>query len=413
MNSWGWVFWLSANGVYLGLDMLLLQGIRRWVRPPQTAKVPQSPGHAWPRITVLVAARNEEKHLPALIDDLRRQDYPGPPLQFLIADDRSEDGTAAILAQAAAADPRFETVRIDTCPPGLSPKKHALSRAVAKATGEWIATTDADCRVASGWLRSLVADAGPEVGMRIGLSRYLTAAPPRKSQAVQDMEFLSYGIVGAGLLGLGFPVHANANNLAYRRAAYDEAGGMDAHRDIVSGDDDFLLQAIHATGRWSIEFSSDPESAVQTRPPETWQEFWQQRRRWASKCVFYGWKQKIFLSLIFAYYAAILATALASPWSTAARWAFGVGFTAKTLADGGVMWAGHRWLRAPLRLWAFFPTALLHIPLILGATLWGTFRGFVWKDGRVDARLTPTGSGLEPVASEPCPPSPQPAATRL
>jgi cellulose synthase/poly-beta-1,6-N-acetylglucosamine synthase-like glycosyltransferase len=385
-----WGIWVFVNLAYLFLDFLLLKGLRRWMPPKGAFNPDKQPGHpTFPSVTVLIAARNEETVLPALLKDLAAQEYPGPTPQFLIVDDRSTDSTPRLLEAASQSDSRFEWIRIDQCPPGISPKKHALGQALSQAKGDWILTTDADCRMGPFWVKSFLLGLKPKVGMRVGLSCYEASIPKRWGQGIQDMEFVSYGIVGAGLLGLGFPVHANANNLAYSKAAYLETGGMKAHGHIVSGDDDFLLQAIHASNRWSIEFSSNPDSYVQTRPPATWSEFWQQRKRWASKCGFYAPKQLLFLSLIFAYYSAILGFGLTAWISKPVLWAFAIGFIFKTVGDGLVMAAGNHWLKIPMKAWAFFPTALLHIPLILAATVWGSLRGFTWKDGRVLPSMKP------------------------
>ncbi|WP_332913681.1 glycosyltransferase [Algoriphagus boritolerans] len=49
-----------------------------------------------PKVTVLIAARNEEKYIPRLLRSLELLDYPAELLEILIADDQSEDKTAQI-----------------------------------------------------------------------------------------------------------------------------------------------------------------------------------------------------------------------------------------------------------------------------------------------------------------------------
>jgi cellulose synthase/poly-beta-1,6-N-acetylglucosamine synthase-like glycosyltransferase len=201
------------------------------------------------------------------------------------------------------------------------------------------------------------------------------------------LEFASHGIVSAAMVGLGFPVNANANNLAYRRKAFDEAGAFQSHASVVSGDDDFVLQEIHATGRWAIRFCPNPGCLTRTAPPDSWNHFWEQRKRWASKCVFYRPRQTVFLAGIFLFYAAIPALLLAGFWDLRLAW-LGLGaFSVKTLADFAVMRQGLRsfGLASLLR---FFPvTALLHIPLILAAVTAGNLGGFIWKGQRLSRRV--------------------------
>src|SRR5690606_8234440 len=53
----------------------------------------------WPRVTILVPARNEEIHLPVCLQSLEKLDYPESQLQFVIADDQSADNTPYIIKE--------------------------------------------------------------------------------------------------------------------------------------------------------------------------------------------------------------------------------------------------------------------------------------------------------------------------
>ena len=59
-------------------------------------------------------------------------------------DDRSSDGTGAILDRMAAEHPRLRVIHLSTLPAGWLGKNHALARGAAVATGEWLLFTDAD-----------------------------------------------------------------------------------------------------------------------------------------------------------------------------------------------------------------------------------------------------------------------------
>jgi hypothetical protein len=155
---------------------------------------------------------------------------------------------------------------------------------------------------------------------------------------------------------------------------------------VVSGDDDFTLQEIHATGKWAIRFCAAPGALVRTSPPAGWRDFWEQRKRWAGKCMHYRPQQAIFLGLVFAFYAAIAALLLAGLFhlGDGAAGLLGLaGFAVKTLADWAVMRAGLRLFNLSPLL-RFFPlTATLHIPLVLGAVAAGSLGGFTWKGQRL------------------------------
>jgi cellulose synthase/poly-beta-1,6-N-acetylglucosamine synthase-like glycosyltransferase len=207
---------------------------------------------------------------------------------------------------------------------------------------------------------------------------------------VRALEFVSYAVSAAALVGLGFPVIANANNLAYRRRAFDEAGAFARHGSVISGDDDFTLQEIHATGKWAIRYATAPETLVRTTPPMTWGHFWEQRKRWAGKCMHYRPRQVAFLGLIFGFYA-VIAMLLLAGFFHVGDGSLGllglIGFAIKTAADFAVMREGLRTFGLSPLL-RFFPfSAALHIPLVLGAVIAGSFGGFTWKGQRLGRRV--------------------------
>jgi len=76
-----------------------------------------------PSVSVIVAARNEEESLPALLNDLSLQDYPNDKIQFIIADDRSNDATWDIIQKQSIQDDRYTGVRITELSAEMTPKK--------------------------------------------------------------------------------------------------------------------------------------------------------------------------------------------------------------------------------------------------------------------------------------------------
>jgi glycosyltransferase involved in cell wall biosynthesis len=100
------------------------------------------------RVRIVVAARDEAVALRRTLDGLRCQ--RGVTLEILVVDDRSTDETPAILAEAAASDPRVRVVRIDSLPAGWLGKCHACE-AGARSTGsrpDWLLFLDADSSLA-------------------------------------------------------------------------------------------------------------------------------------------------------------------------------------------------------------------------------------------------------------------------
>ncbi len=97
---------------------------------------------AFPRVSVVVPARNEERHLAGAMRSILSLDYPD--LEIIAIDDRSDDRTGEILDELAAADPRLRVLHVTELPDGWLGKNHALQCAAEEATGELILFTDAD-----------------------------------------------------------------------------------------------------------------------------------------------------------------------------------------------------------------------------------------------------------------------------
>jgi cellulose synthase/poly-beta-1,6-N-acetylglucosamine synthase-like glycosyltransferase len=388
------VFLGLANLIYLILNLRLLRGLRNLTQAvPGSKSGSEGIEPRRPTITVLIAARNEELRIAKCLDCLMVQDYAPELLQIIIVNDRSTDRTAAILEDYAARWARssmsqgLKIVSITESTSGFSPKKFALGKGLEQANGEIIVTTDADCIMSKAWISAIVNEFSTDTGLVLGMTSYYPLGQRNLSSGTQALEFISYGIVAASLIGLGFPVHGNANNIAYRRKVYQEASGFASHSNIVSGDDDFLIQSIHKLGRWKIRYSVHPESQVQTEPPLSIRQFWEQRKRWASKCSLYQPKQAAFLMGIFAYYGLILGYLLLGLYHRYFLWLGLFSWLVKTGADYLVMRRGLR-IFSKTDLMHWFPmAAIIHIPLILAAVLAGSFGEFTWKEQTVKRKI--------------------------
>jgi len=111
----------------------------------------------WPRVSVIVPARNEGATVGAAMPTLLALDYPD--LEVIAVDDRSEDDTGVILDRLAAGEPRLRVDHVQALPPGWLGKNHALHHGAATATGRWLLFTDADIHFAPDALRRAVAHA--------------------------------------------------------------------------------------------------------------------------------------------------------------------------------------------------------------------------------------------------------------
>lgn len=208
--------------------------------PPLELEDPASP--PFPRVSIVIAARNEEREIRDALYSVLHQDYPN--YEIIAVDDRSDDRTGAILDEMQKEFPRFQVLHIAELPDGWLGKNHALYSGANAATGELLLFGDADVK----YLPSALSRA---VGymQRNGVD-HLTVAPHLEpgtvplSLAVQYF-FLAFAFYmrpwkardpkSRHFMGIG------AFNLI-RRTAYEKAGTI--ARIALRPDDDIMLAKI-------------------------------------------------------------------------------------------------------------------------------------------------------------------------
>jgi hypothetical protein len=136
-------------------SLLLLLGLGRVARSVPVLSATTSPAPArWPRVSVIVPACDEARDIEDAVRSRLRDDYPD--LELVVIDDRSTDGTGAIVDRLAAEDPRVRAVHVTSLPAGWLGKVHALERGARAASGELLLFSDADVHVAPGAMRRAV-----------------------------------------------------------------------------------------------------------------------------------------------------------------------------------------------------------------------------------------------------------------
>ena len=148
-----------------------------------------------PRVTVIVAAYDEEAVIERKIENLLALDYPRDRLQLIVASDGSSDDT---VKRAARADLVLDLPR--------GGKVRAQDQAVAHATGDIIVFTDANATLAPDAIRRLVAHFAddPRLGYLCGQVRFTNESGENKEglywryeMAIRELES-TVGDVTAG-----------------------------------------------------------------------------------------------------------------------------------------------------------------------------------------------------------------------
>ncbi|MHB1397616.1 MAG: glycosyltransferase family 2 protein [Trichloromonadaceae bacterium] len=237
----GSLFWISLFGLlcYSLIALEVLPGSRRIPMLRQVA--PRLPCPA-PKVSLIAAARNEERNLNQALQSLLRLDYPN--LELILVDDRSEDATGAILDRLVAEHPQLQVLHIEELPPGWLGKNHALWLGSRQAAGELLLFTDADVVFAPEVLQHAVTQ------FQSGALDHLALTPDaRMPSAFLNMFGLAFGLIfaiftrpwRAGDPSSPCHIGIGAFNLV-RAEAYRQVGG---HRTIaLRPDDDLKLGKI-------------------------------------------------------------------------------------------------------------------------------------------------------------------------
>jgi glycosyltransferase involved in cell wall biosynthesis len=147
---------LTVAALIFLIWLLIAQEVMRGNRRLKRLATLEAPAPAaWPRVSVVFAARNEAATIAAAVPTMLALDYPD--LEIIAVNDRSEDDTGAQLDRLAAANPLLKVEHIRALPEGWIGKNHALHLGAARATGEWILFTDADVHFRPGTLKRAVA----------------------------------------------------------------------------------------------------------------------------------------------------------------------------------------------------------------------------------------------------------------
>ena len=240
------------------------------------------------KVSVLVAARNEDKNIVKLLQSLYNQTFNKEYFEVIIVDDHSEDNTISMIKDFIES---HEDISIKLLEAEYEGKKKAISQALHHSVNELIIVTDADCLLKERWIESIVSFY-QEKKCKMILAPVLLSPANNLFEKVQVLEHLSLIGSTAGSAAIGFPVMCNGANMAYERNAALKVEKLRHDFNIASGDDMFLLeQFVKNYGHKNVRFLLDKSAIVKTNTCKTVKEFFKQRRRWVSKSKSYtNWK---------------------------------------------------------------------------------------------------------------------------
>jgi cellulose synthase/poly-beta-1,6-N-acetylglucosamine synthase-like glycosyltransferase len=363
--------------LYAAALMILRGGLRKL-----SAQIPQEESTSvLPSVSIIVAARNEAHNLPRLLSSLMQQDYPPEKLEFIIVDDRSDDGTWSLLEEAARQHQQLRPLRVSDLQPGFAPKKRALDLAIRSARGEIILLTDADCTPPPSWTKAMVQYYRDGVAGVVGYSPYRFDRPlPRLLQGMLSLDYFSLFAVAAASSGYGRTLTASGTNFSYRRQVFLDAGGFESIKHWISGDDDLFLHEVQRNGLGRFVFALDPGAFVPAAAPASWRQFWHQRIRYASKGRQYGLAMTTGLVAVYLFNLFLVgAVFLGIVGSRDLLLTGGALWVAKALFEASFLSHAAMLFREESLLRFFIPTAIVHPFYITLFGLLGLLGSFQWK----------------------------------
>ena len=359
------LFLLTAGGLlffYLLFLLLLTAGVLR-------NRLSHAKPHSHSSLSVVVCARNEEEHLPALLAALKRQTLT---FEVILVDDRSSDGTRRLMEDY----PGATVLSLKEEEGTFQGKKQALTRGIEAAGGDIILLTDADCVPRPGWALGMVSLFSGETGVVAGGALY---EEDKWYHGMMNLEMLALAACSEGAMGWQCPLLATGNNLAYRRELFFRAGGFQGLEGIKTGDDDLVIQRMGRMGGGSFAFAWKPDHFVRTRAQSSLLSFIHQRARWASGVFHWDLSARLALGAVYLLYILFFLSPLGLLIP-------GLGYT--IIAGWGVtacvellflVTALKGYGKLSALLW-YFPARLLFVPYLLAMPLWALIRGYRWKE---------------------------------
>ena len=228
----------------------------------------------WPSITVFVAAHNEERVIGGCLEALLAADYPHERMRIVPVNDRSSDGTRALIEEFQRRFPdRINAFHRTAGTPG---KSAALKDAIGFANGEIIMMFDADYVPSRGLLKQIAAPFfDPEVGAVMG--RVVPANVSRNLLTrMLDMERAAgYQVDQQARMNLGLVPQFGGTVGGVRRAAMEAVGGWD--ESMLTEDTDITIRLL--IRGWKTVYTNRSECHEEV--PEDWPVRMRQVRRWA------------------------------------------------------------------------------------------------------------------------------------
>lgn len=344
----------------------------------------------YPRLSILIPARDEAENIECCVQSFLEQDYPN--FEVIVLDDHSTDQTWAILERLAAANPQLKIAQGRPLPAGWMGKHWACHQLSRMAGGSLLLFTDADVWFQPHTLTGVVAAQQTEQADLLAAIPREIAGSWGERLAVVILNFAMLWVYPYPLARrwrLPFMNIVNGQFMLFRREAYDQIGGFNVVRCGVL--DVLLGRRIKAAGlRWRLVNGVNGVFCRMYRnTSEVWSGF--------SKNLFpsFDYNLPLFLALILG-----LGLIFLEPLSIRLLAMAGYHFSNEVLAlaDSStllimiIMGLFYAWLKMPLYLAILYPFSILWVLAIGFNSIYISFTGGgTWKGRPYLNRREPQG----------------------
>lgn len=243
-----------------------------------------------PMLSIIIAAKNEEKSINSLFDSLEKSNYPKENFEVIIVDDNSSDKTAELVQSRVSGNNNYVFIKAEN--KEFEGKRGALSIGIKSAKNNFIIITDADCKPEPSWLNEMAS------ALDYGYDFVFGAAPIQKGKTLVEklsaFENLRNTYLTIAAVGLNIPYSAAARSFAFRKTSFERIGGYSKTIETLSGDDDLLLREA-VKNKMLIGTVIQSDSLVYSSAPKNFEHYFQQKKRHLQTSFHYLFKQKMFL----------------------------------------------------------------------------------------------------------------------
>lgn len=246
----------------------------------------------YPFVSIIIPARDEQDNIIMCLESLVDSDYPRDKYEIIVVNDRSTDLTQSLVEQFAQKYTNIKLLNITKDSQKVEGgKPGALDFGIAKAEGEYILLTDADCKVNKKWISSMVKTFIEKDSDLV--AAFTLVKHDSFFGKYQAIEWILMHTMASGGMGLNFPLGCFGNNMAFKKSIYNQTGGYGKIEFSVT-EDLALLQTVHKMGG-KINYICHRDSTVKTLPLNSIKDYLNQRKRWAIGGKKLGWKATLFV----------------------------------------------------------------------------------------------------------------------